>query len=586
MGFLPAFFAVLVSTIFCFYSNQSFATHAAGADLTYQCLGGLVYQVDATFYRDCGGTSEPGNITITYKSAACGFTRTALANKVLVNNGTEITMPCATSPSTCGGGISTGIRKWVYRTVITLPAACSDWVFSYRVCCRNCSISTIQNPCASGSEVYVEATLNNQAASCNSSPVFSNIPIAFVCLGQNFNFNQGVYDPDGDSISYELITPKTSAIAEVTFIPPATQFAPVNSSTPFLLNSVTGDINFTPSSLQISILAVRVKEYRDGQLVGSTIRDMQIYTQNCSNAIPAASGINGSSDFIAEVCADQQLCFTIHTSDVDTMQQVSVLTSNPIQGAIINQTPGNRPDIQFCWTPTQNDISANPHVFTVTVYDNACPFNGVQTFSYALYVQGPINTISLINPTCYGGNNGSASVSVSGNAPFTYVWNTIPPQTNAFATGLSSGNYSVVVTDVSGCLATSNIAVIDPPVSITTNCTVSGINSCQAGNNASIQVNTTGGTGPYYYQWNNGAITSSISNLGSGVYTVTVTDAGGCSTGATGIIPQAAGAVSATISTSSNVLCYGGNSGSIGLSVLVEHLPTVISGIMEHQLKI
>ena len=67
-------------------SQQVHATHAAGADLTYTSLGGLVYQVDATFYRDCNGTLEPGNITISYKSASCGFTRTALANKIPQNN--------------------------------------------------------------------------------------------------------------------------------------------------------------------------------------------------------------------------------------------------------------------------------------------------------------------------------------------------------------------------------------------------------------------------------------------------------------------------------------------------------------------
>ncbi|MBK9424314.1 MAG: hypothetical protein IPN54_09335 [Bacteroidetes bacterium] len=99
------------------------ATHTAGADLTYRSLGGLVYEITATFYRDCGGTAEPGNMTIYYKSASCGFNRTALANKIPGDNGTEITMPCATAPSTCAGGNSPGIQKWVYRTVVTLPAA-------------------------------------------------------------------------------------------------------------------------------------------------------------------------------------------------------------------------------------------------------------------------------------------------------------------------------------------------------------------------------------------------------------------------------------------------------------------------------
>ncbi len=90
---------VLCLILTCSIPKQANATHAAGADLTYQCLGGLVYQIEATFYRDCGGSSEPGNVTISYKSASCNYARTILANKVVLNNGQEITLPCTTSPS-------------------------------------------------------------------------------------------------------------------------------------------------------------------------------------------------------------------------------------------------------------------------------------------------------------------------------------------------------------------------------------------------------------------------------------------------------------------------------------------------------
>ena len=554
-------------------SQQVQATHAAGADLTYTSLGGLVYQVDATFYRDCNGTLEPGNVTISYKSASCGFTRTALANKIPNDNGSEITMPCATAPSTCNGGNSPGIRKWIYRAIITLPAACSDWMFSYRICCRNCTISTIQNPCASGSEIYIESALNNLAAPENNSPQFSNAPIAFVCLAQNFNYNSGVYDVDGDSISYELIAPKTSATTEVTYIAPASAQAPVISSTPFLMNAITGDINFTASTLQISVMAVRVNEFRDGVLIGSTIRDIQVYTQNCFNSIPTASGINGTTNFITNACAGQQLCFTINTADADSNQIVNVSISNPITGSVISNIAGTRPSVQFCWTPGTNEISTNPRTFTVTVYDDACPFSGIQTFSYTIFVQGLTLSTTSTNPICFNGNSGSAIVTASGNGPFSYAWNTIPVQSTQQATGLHSGTYSVTVTDGSGCSATSSVNIYDPQASITAACVVTGMNSCQSGNNGSIQTNITGGVAPFSYQWNTGAATSSLNGLAAGIYTVTVTDASGCSTNANGSIQQSAGAVSATISTSANVLCHGQNSGSIQLAVTGGTLP-------------
>jgi hypothetical protein len=81
-GTLSKWFALILMLFFLTASKKAEATHAAGADLSYRCLGGLVYEITATFYRDCGGTAEPGNMTIYYKSASCSFNRTAVANKI------------------------------------------------------------------------------------------------------------------------------------------------------------------------------------------------------------------------------------------------------------------------------------------------------------------------------------------------------------------------------------------------------------------------------------------------------------------------------------------------------------------------
>jgi hypothetical protein len=215
-------FTLLLSIILLItgLENRTYATHAAGSDIKYRCLGGLVYEIEVTFYRDCDGVNEPASITVNCKSNNGSSNFNVTASKVTGTNGVEITVPCSGSSSTCGGGSSTGIRKWTYRATVTLPSAQTDWVFSYSVCCRNCTISTISNPCGSTSNLYVEAKLNNVLAPCNSSPTFSNIPIAFVCVGQNFNYNHGVLDPDGDSLVYSLITPKTSSTANVSFIAP------------------------------------------------------------------------------------------------------------------------------------------------------------------------------------------------------------------------------------------------------------------------------------------------------------------------------------------------------------------------------
>lgn len=549
-------------------ANQAYATHAAGADLTYQCLGGLVYQLDYTFYRDCDGSAEPTSVTIAYKSTSCGYNRTVIAYKVPGTNGLEITFPCVPAVSTCNGGMSTGIRQWVYRAVVTLPAACTDWVFSSGVCCRNCSITTIQNPCANSAELYVEARLNNVTAPSNSSPVFNNMPIAFVCIGQNFSYNHGVYDSDGDSLAYELINPKISATGDISWLPPATMQSPMASSTPFALNPVTGDINFTPSGIQIGILAVRVNEYRDGQFIGSTIRDIQAYSMNCSNSLPVASGINGTSNYITDACAGETLCFQIHFQDSDTGQAFTYSTFNPIPGSSLIQVASSpAPILEFCWTPTPADISTHTKTFIVTINDNACPVNGVQTFSYNIFVKGPKPTSTVSPPTCDSTQNGTVTVLANSPLPCTFLWNTIPPQSTPTATGLTSGSYSVIVTDQNGCSAVQSFTLQAPNPSPQLTSTVTGMLPCQGAGNATIQTHVTGGTAPFTYHWHTGATSDTLPAFNPGVYAVTVTDANGCTAFNTALVQHAAAAPVASLAVINPVQCFGGSDGSIQLNV-------------------
>ena len=543
-------------------TQHVYATHAAGSDIRYRCLGGLQYEVEVTFYRDCGGIAEPSTITVNYKSNAANVNQNATANKI-ANTGQEITVPCTGSSSTCGSGTTTGIRKFVYTATITLPSARADWVFSYSVCCRNCAITTISNPCASSSVLYVEATLNNILAPCNSSPMFSNIPIAFVCMGQNFNYNHGVIDPDGDSLAYQLIAPKISNTANVSFIPPASVTSPVASSTPFTMNAITGDLNFTPSAVQIGVMAILVKEYRNKQLIGTTIRDMQIYTTACSNNLPTASGINGTSNFNITVCPNQQICFTINTADLDASQIVSVTTNNGIPNATYTISSGNRPTLTFCWTPTFADIGLSPNTFTINVRDNACPNNGIQTYSYNIYVPSPYFSASSTNVTCNSSATGTASAIPVYAGNYSYNWNTTPPSTTASISNVAAGTYTVTVTDGGGCTAQQTVNITQPSgMTLSTNsvnATCSGI--C----NGSIDLSVSGGIAPYTYLWSNAQSSQDLNNLCQGSYTVTVTDANNCTK--TGNYTITNLFTLSTSATATAAACFGANSGGISTTI-------------------
>jgi gliding motility-associated-like protein len=504
--------------LFVLAGNSSFATHSAGSDISYRCLGGLLYEIEVTFYRDCGGVGEPSNITINCRSVNGNHNLTLTAMK-MPGFGNEITVPCTGMPTNCNGGSGTGIRQWKYSAQVLLPSPQPDWIFSYSICCRNCSITTISNPCAATSVLYVEATLNNLDGYCNNSPVFTNIPVAYVCLGQNYNYNHGVTDADGDSLVYTLITPKTTALTDVTFIPPYSAASPVASSTPFILDPVNGDLNFTPSQIQIGILALNVSEFRNGELIGSVTRDMQVYISPCSNTLPELSGINGSSDYTIDACPGSPVCFTVNSSDIDSSQTVTISSNEGIPDAVYTISNGNRPSLDFCWTPSYAD-AGKIRTFTVTVRDNACPVNGLQVFAYHVRVYNKVK-ISSFPSNC---NSNTGSVSVLNPLPGSqYLWSN--GATGTTISQLPPAGYSVIITQPAGCTMTDTVAVNESDlILINSGSDQTCANTCTGG----IILQPDGGTEPYQYNWQNGGNASQLSGLCAGDYSVTVTDVNGC----------------------------------------------------------
>lgn len=174
-------------------------------------------------------------------------------------------------------------------------------------------------------------------------------------------------------------------------------------------------------------------------------------------------------------------------------------------------------------------------------------------------------SINSSNVTCNAGTDGSASaIPLGGSVPYTFLWNTTA--TTQSITGLSSGNYSVVVTSSEGCTATQTVLITQaPPVSANT--LVTNV-TCNGGNNGSITVNVTVGVSPFTYQWDASAgsqTTQTATGLSMGTYSVTVTDADGC----TGIFSATVNQPSVLTSTitPTSVVCNGGSNGSAALSV-------------------
>src|SRR6185436_12728708 len=130
-----------------------------------------------------------------------------------------------------------------------------------------------------------------------------------------------------------------------------------------------------------------------------------------------------------------------------------------------------------------------------------------------------------VDVLCNGGNTGSAMVTAGGGiAPYSYTWTS--GGNSATENNLAAGNYSVTVTDANGCTSLATVTIAEP--TLLTSSTVPVDVLCNGGNSGSATVTAGGGIAPYSYSWTSGGTADTENNLAAGNYSVTVTDANGC----------------------------------------------------------
>ncbi|MEM9022624.1 MAG: LamG-like jellyroll fold domain-containing protein, partial [Bacteroidota bacterium] len=140
------------------------------------------------------------------------------------------------------------------------------------------------------------------------------------------------------------------------------------------------------------------------------------------------------------------------------------------------------------------------------------------------------------NATCHGFADGGTTVSASGGTGlYTYNWSN--GMTTASITGLVAGTYTVTVTDNNGCTETGDTTITEPDELVLSIASQSNVTT-NGGADGTATTSVTGGTPPYTYAWSNGAVTSAVTGLSVGTYSVTVTDNNLCSDDTVVIITQ------------------------------------------------
>jgi gliding motility-associated-like protein len=301
--------------------------------------------------------------------------------------------------------------------------------------------------------------------------------------------------------------------------------------------------------------------------------------------------LNETTNTVENYIADKDACANWNGSNLATQgvhningtvaytvpgRNCAVWTVSTPEGNLFQPT-GN-PNVQVTWWNGGTQVGSGTTLTVTPSVTTTYTLRVLYLCSNTLYCDdvtvtvnpSPTASTTITQAWCNPNNNGTATVNANGGSPFTYQWNSAAGnQTTQTATGLTPGNYSVTVTNASGCTvaSTANVTQVPSNISLTTSSTIA---HCSPNDNGTATVNASGGTLPYTYLWDASAAsqtTQTAVNLQSGTYSVTVTDQYGCNANTSVTVGGPPSVPSFAFSSITNVLCFGDSSGGVNVTV-------------------
>lgn len=296
----------------CLGVTPSLATHIVGGEIIYTCIGGNDYEIRMRVYRDCYLGLAPFDIPgILYVYDGNNNLYTSLsANPTITNIPVTLGNPCLNPPpNIC-------VEEGEYIFLATLPPNTTGYHFVYQRCCRNNSIVNLSAPGNQGA-TYWQFMPPATVVTCNSSPLFVNLPPVAICANEPLVFDHSAVDPDGDSLVYELCAPYHGASSAnplpapadpppyipVTYAGSYSATYPIDANPAFTIDPVSGLLTGTPTIIGQYVIGVCVKEYRNGVLLATHYRDFQFNVADCTPTVFASTAN-------VDQCGDLTVMFT------------------------------------------------------------------------------------------------------------------------------------------------------------------------------------------------------------------------------------------------------------------------------------
>ena len=268
-----------------------------------------------------------------------------------------------------------------------------------------------------------------------------------------------------------------------------------------------------------------------------------------SGATPTSSIATGlSSGTVAVSVTDGNSCVTNTIVTIASPTQLTAtglvtnINCNGTSTGSINLTPsGGTPTYTYNWSPTGGNVQDPINLPAGTYTGVTTDANGCSVSSTFTITQPPILTLSFNKKdvSCFGGCTGSVrAVVAGGTGPYSYLWS---PGGSIIDTivNLCTGIYTVNVIDSKGCAINGTVVIGQPTAALTSTITSTNM-TCNGICNGTASLTASGGTSPYFFNWNTtpASPTPSVGGLCVGNYQGTVTDANGCTSVNTTTITQ------------------------------------------------
>ena len=352
---------LVIGFLFCFVFTAR-ATHQRAAEITYKWLGGNAYEFTLTCY--------------TYTPSPAGLQRDSLL--VQWGDGSEAYIPRVVLQN-LGEDYTLNVYKQIHNY-----STSGAYTISMEDANRNFGVINVPNSVMVPMHIETELVIN-PFLGYNNSVQLLNAPVDKGCVGKLYLHNPSAYDPDGDSLSYKLVTCKGQDGIEIP------GYTLPQASHSIEIDPVTGELRWDAPILQGEYnVAIMVEEWRHGVKVGSVVRDMQILISACGNDLPQ---IQCDDQYC--LVAGEQLDFVISASDPDGDNVTLTVSGAPLELAIspamVNPETafGLQPQMEFLWNTTYAHIRNTPYQVVIHAKDDGTPVSLTNVKTVTINVMAP-----------------------------------------------------------------------------------------------------------------------------------------------------------------------------------------------------